>query len=58
MKEIVKQAVKRDFTDVIVLNDDNGKPTGMHLIHLPNGPTVHFKMSRWVGRLPYVGSAR
>lgn len=46
-KKIVEQAVARDYTDIMVLNDDQGVPTGLWLVHLPNGPTAHFKLSRY-----------
>ncbi|XP_059170487.1 ribosome production factor 1-like [Physella acuta] len=44
LKKIVPQAIERDFTDLIVINEDAGEPNGLVLCHLPNGPTAEFKM--------------
>lgn len=30
---------------MIVINDDRKKPNGMLVSHLPDGPTLHFKLS-------------
>ncbi|XP_019876060.2 probable ribosome production factor 1 [Aethina tumida] len=45
IKSIVKSATKRDFTDILVINENKKQPDGLLLIHLPNGPTAHFKIS-------------
>jgi len=45
VKKMVKQAIKNDYTDVIVINEDNRVPNGLLLSHLPEGPTAHFKLS-------------
>jgi ribosome production factor 1 len=45
LKKIVKYATARGFTDIIVLNEDRKHVNGLLLIHLPNGPTAHFKLS-------------
>uniref|UniRef100_A0A8C5R1P5 Ribosome production factor 1 n=1 Tax=Leptobrachium leishanense TaxID=445787 RepID=A0A8C5R1P5_9ANUR len=45
LKKIIPQCIARDFTDLIVLNEDRKVPNGLILSHLPDGPTAHFKMS-------------
>ncbi|XP_072766593.1 probable ribosome production factor 1 [Anoplolepis gracilipes] len=45
VKKIVKSATARNFTDIIIVNEDQCKPNGMLIIHLPDGPTAHFKLS-------------
>eukprot|EP01116_Phalansterium_solitarium_P023613 TRINITY_DN8375_c0_g1_i2.p1 TRINITY_DN8375_c0_g1~~TRINITY_DN8375_c0_g1_i2.p1 ORF type:complete len:255 (-),score=127.58 TRINITY_DN8375_c0_g1_i2:651-1415(-) len=45
LKQIVEFACARDFTDVIVVNEDRKKPNGLVISHLPDGPTMHFKLS-------------
>jgi len=45
VKQIVKQATARNFTSVIVVNDDRGTPNGLLVSALPEGPTAHFKLT-------------
>lgn len=45
LKRIIPQCIARDFTDLIVINEDRKVPNGLILSHLPEGPTAHFKMS-------------
>nr|XP_004653705.2 ribosome production factor 1 [Jaculus jaculus] len=45
LKKIIPQCIARDFTDLIVINEDRKTPNGLILSHLPNGPTAHFKVS-------------
>ena len=45
MKKIVKYAAGRGFTDVAVFNENQKHVNGLLLIHLPAGPTAHFKLS-------------
>uniref|UniRef100_A0A2K6T1Z6 Ribosome production factor 1 n=1 Tax=Saimiri boliviensis boliviensis TaxID=39432 RepID=A0A2K6T1Z6_SAIBB len=45
LKKIIPQCITRDFTDLIVINEDHKTPNGLILSHLPNGPTARFKMS-------------
>ena len=33
------------MTDVIIVNENQKQPNGFLLIHLPNGPTAHFRLS-------------
>jgi len=45
IKKMVKDAVKLDYTDIIIINEDNRSPNGLVVTHLPEGPTAHFKLS-------------
>uniref|UniRef100_A0A8D0E5G9 Ribosome production factor 1 n=1 Tax=Salvator merianae TaxID=96440 RepID=A0A8D0E5G9_SALMN len=45
LKRIIPQCIARDFTDLIVINEDCKIPNGLVLSHLPEGPTAHFRMS-------------
>ncbi|KAJ3219162.1 Ribosome production factor 1 [Dinochytrium kinnereticum] len=45
VKKIVELAKKREFTDVIIINESNKQPNAITVIHLPDGPTAHFKLS-------------
>ncbi|CAH1399185.1 unnamed protein product [Nezara viridula] len=44
-KKIVKRAIERNFSDVVLINEDMKEPNGLLLIHLPSGPTAYFRMS-------------
>ncbi|KAK9880783.1 hypothetical protein WA026_013110 [Henosepilachna vigintioctopunctata] len=45
VKKIVQSAIAKDFTDILVINEHRKEPDGLLLIHLPNGPTAHFRLS-------------
>ncbi len=45
LKKTVRQAVAKEFTDLVVVNEDNRVPNGMLISHLPDGPTAHFRLS-------------
>ncbi|XP_078500851.1 ribosome production factor 1 isoform X2 [Lissotriton helveticus] len=45
LKKIIPQCIARDFTDLLIINEDRKVPNGLVLTHLPDGPTAHFKMS-------------
>jgi len=45
IKKMVTDAVKLDYTDIIIINEDNRSPNGLVVTHLPEGPTAHFKLS-------------
>jgi len=53
VKEIVAYAKNREFTDVLVFNENKkfskgARVNGLLFIHLPDGPTAHFKLSSLV----------
>lgn len=45
LKRVIPQCVARNFTYLMVINEDRKVPNGMVLCHLPDGPTAHFKIS-------------
>ena len=45
IKKIIAEAIEKGYTDLVVVNEDRKKPTGLLISHLPNGPTLHFKVS-------------
>lgn len=46
LKKICKYASNRGFTDIMVFNEDRKNINGLLLVHLPNGPTARFRLSR------------
>ena len=40
----MKRAIEKGFTDIIVVTERLRKPYKLLLIHLPNGPTMEFKL--------------
>ena len=48
IREISSFATNRKYTAVIVLKEDQKKPTGLDIVHLPSGPMFHFSISNWV----------
>jgi len=57
LRDIIKYCIQRDYTDVMVINEDHKEVNGLLVIHLPNGPTAHFKMSSWKSHSDIAGSA-
>lgn len=45
LKKICQYASKRGFTDLVVINEDRKSINGMLIVHLPDGPTAHFRLS-------------
>lgn len=45
IKKVIEYAKEKDFTDIIVINEDRKKLNAMTMTHLPEGPTAHFKLS-------------
>ncbi|KAH7051291.1 RNA processing factor 1 [Macrophomina phaseolina] len=58
VKEISKFAANREYTTVIILMEDQKKPSGLDVVHLPNGPMFHFSISNWIegAKLPGHGN--
>lgn len=48
MKDMSEFCKNRDFTDLIVINEDKKKVTGLTFIHLPEGPTFYFSITSLV----------
>lgn len=45
MKDMAKFCNNREFTHLIVINEDKKKVTGLTFIHLPEGPTFYFSVT-------------
>ena len=45
LKMIIPEAIKKGFTDLVVVNEDHKKANGILVAHLPEGPTLHFKLT-------------
>lgn len=45
MKEMAAFCTNREYTDLIVINEDKKKVTGITFIHLPEGPTFYFSIT-------------
>lgn len=48
LKKIIEYASNREFTDLMVFNEDRKNINGLILVHLPDGPTAHFRISQIV----------
>ncbi|OTA66669.1 Brix-domain-containing protein [Hypoxylon sp. EC38] len=48
VREICKFAGNRGFSSVMILREDQKRPIGLDIVHLPSGPTFHFSISNWV----------
>lgn len=48
LREICKFSAERGYTAVILMKEDQKKPTGLSVVHLPLGPTFHFTISNWI----------
>ncbi|KAL4760273.1 rRNA-binding ribosome biosynthesis protein RPF1 [Aspergillus foveolatus] len=48
IREIAKFASNREYTTLIILQEDSKKPAGLDIVHLPKGPMFHFSISNWV----------
>ncbi|KAJ8682573.1 hypothetical protein QAD02_018365 [Eretmocerus hayati] len=45
VKKMVKRCIEKGFTDIVVINENQCKPNGMLVVHLPEGPTMYYKVS-------------
>ena len=48
VREIASFASNREYTTLIVLEEDMKRPSGLTVVHLPKGPTFHFSISNWL----------
>ncbi|KAK2765935.1 hypothetical protein FQN54_007450 [Arachnomyces sp. PD_36] len=48
VREISSFASNRNYTAVVVVEEDQKRPSGLTVVHLPQGPTFHFSISNWV----------
>ncbi|CAO3587948.1 unnamed protein product [Absidia cylindrospora] len=45
IRQIIKVAIEKGFTDMLIVNEDKKTPNAITLIHLPDGPTAYFKLT-------------
>jgi ribosome production factor 1 len=45
VKKMCAGAILEGFTDIIIINENRREPNGIVVVHLPGGPTAHFKLS-------------
>lgn len=45
VKKLLPVAARRGYTAVVIVNEDRKIPNGLLIIHLPEGPSMHFKMT-------------
>ncbi|KAI9304426.1 anticodon-binding protein [Cunninghamella echinulata] len=48
LRQIIQIAKEREFTDMIIVNEDRKVPNAITLVHLPDGPTAYFKLTNFV----------
>lgn len=58
MKDMSKFCINRDYTDLIVINEDKKNVNGITFIHLPEGPTFYFSISSLVDAKRIAGHGR
>lgn len=58
MKDMAGYCLNRDFTDLVVINEDKKKVNGLTFIHLPAGPTFYFSVSSLVLTKEIAGHGR
>ncbi|KAJ2864660.1 Ribosome production factor 1, partial [Coemansia asiatica] len=58
LQKIMEFCKNREYTDVIVVTEDHKEPTHLTLIHLPEGPTAHFRLTRAMGGNEISGHGR
>lgn len=46
--QISSYGYKRGYTSLLVLKEDLKRPSGLTVVHLPEGPTFHFTISNWI----------
>jgi ribosome production factor 1 len=58
IREIAKFCVNRNYTALVIMGEDNKRPSSLTVVHLPEGPTFHFSISNWIEgkRLPGHGN--
>lgn len=58
VREICRFASNRDYTVVLVLNEDQKKPNRLTVVHLPHGPTLTYSVNNWLpgAKLPGHGN--
>lgn len=45
ISKVIPEAIKRDYSALVVINENRKEPNGMMITLLPEGPTMNFKLS-------------
>lgn len=45
VKKLLPHATRRGYTAAVIVNEDRKNPNGLLIMHLPNGPSMHFKVT-------------
>ena len=45
VKKLLPVAARRGYSAVVVVNEDRKIPDGLLMVHLPEGPSMHFKVT-------------
>ena len=45
ISKICEQAIEKDYTDIMIFHEDKNELNSLLMVHLPNGPTAHFRLS-------------
>lgn len=58
IREISSFAANREYTTLVILNEDLKRPSGLDVVHLPDGPMFHFSINNWIpgSKLPGHGN--
>ncbi|KAI9030665.1 anticodon-binding protein [Phycomyces nitens] len=48
LRQVIQVAKEKEFTDLLIVNEDRKIPNAVTLIHLPDGPTAYFKLTSFV----------
>lgn len=58
VREIAKYATNRGYSTLVILGEDQKKPSSLNIVALPSGPTFTFSISNWmdVKKLPGHGN--
>lgn len=55
IKDMAEYCANRDFTDLVVINEDKKVVNGITFVHLPEGPTFYFSITSLVERKRITG---
>ncbi|PVV04231.1 hypothetical protein BB560_001274 [Smittium megazygosporum] len=47
-QQIIEFCNNREYTDLVIVSEDHHEPTHLTIVHLPNGPSAKFRLTRVV----------
>ena len=45
LKKLIPEVTTRNYSDIVIINEDRKMPNALVIVHLPEGPSAHFKLS-------------